>query len=642
MSSDRILKDHSEVPEARDLPQSVLDNLLEGCQVIGRDFRYLYVNEAVARQGRTTPGALVGRTMMECYPGIEQTEMFSALRRCMDVGTPHTMENEFTFPDGSRGWFELRIQPVPDGVTILSVEVTQRKRAEAALLRSMRALATRSRCNQTLVRATDEARFVGDVCRLLVEAGGYRSAWIELIASTKAASPVLARAGDVSADADRCVTIDVRTGDKRMGALRLCASEPDTIGNDELALLEEIAQDIAYGVATLRAREAHASTEEQLIAAQRLEAVGRLAGGVAHDFNNLLTVILTYARHGMGLVAASERLHEDLEQVCQAGERAAELTRQLLAFSRKQILEPRVTNVNDVLDGIEAMLGRLIGEDVDIAMHRAADLGNVLADPGQLEQVIFNLAVNARDAMPQGGKLTIETSNVDLDEAFADEHVSMRPGPFVLTSVTDSGVGMDAETAKRAFEPFFTTKETGKGTGLGLSTVYGIVKQTGGNVWVYSEVGRGTTFKIYLPRVDAPVEPRAIPTSAPPVTRSGETVLLVEDDDAVRRATGRILRSAGYHVLAASSGNDALREAEAHSGEIDLLLTDVVMPGMGGRELARRIAERYPSIKILFASGYTENAIAHQGVLDAGARFIGKPFSGGDLTKKIRSVLKGE
>jgi signal transduction histidine kinase/ActR/RegA family two-component response regulator len=387
-----------------------------------------------------------------------------------------------------------------------------------------------------------------------------------------------------------------------------------------------------------KAEAERARLEEQLVIAQRLEAVGRLAGGVAHDFNNLLSVILSYAGFAVDELHESDPVREDIVEIQNAGRRAAALTRQLLAFSRKQILEPQVLSLNRVVTDIESMLRRLLGEDIDIEVHLDAALGSVRADPGQLEQVIMNLAVNARDAMPQGGKLTVETANVELDEGYAERHVAVEPGRFVMLSVVDTGAGMDAETKAHIFDPFFTSKERGKGTGLGLSTVYGIVKQSGGSIWVYSEPGRGSTFEVYLPRVDAPVvDVRRKPATA--LATGSETVLVVEDEPAVCKLVERILRNAGYEVLSATSGGDALLLCEQHRGAIDLLLTDVVMPQMSGRELAERVTTLCPRLEVLYMSGYTDNAIVHHGVLVAGTHFIGKPFAAAELTRKVRDVL---
>ena len=380
--------------------------------------------------------------------------------------------------------------------------------------------------------------------------------------------------------------------------------------------------------------------EEHLRLAQRLEAVGRLAGGVAHDFNNLLLVIMSYASFAMDALHKDDPVRDDLAKVKEAGERAVVLTRQLLAFSRKQVLEPELVELSSVVSGIEGMIRRLLGEDIVIDTRLSRDMGSVLADRGQLEQVLMNLAVNARDAMPQGGRLTIETHAVELDEGYAEQHTSVKPGRYMLLAVTDTGTGMDEDTKAHIFEPFFTTKETGKGTGLGLATVYGIVKQSGGSIWVYSELGRGTTFKVYLPWVDAPaIEAQRSPA---PVDATGdETVLVVEDEDAVRRLAERILRSAGYRVIVAKGGSEALALCGRQAGAIDLLLTDVVMPGMSGRQLAEVLASATPRLAVVYMSGYTDNAIVHYGILDPGTRFIAKPFTAAELKRKVREALDG-
>jgi nitrogen-specific signal transduction histidine kinase len=379
--------------------------------------------------------------------------------------------------------------------------------------------------------------------------------------------------------------------------------------------------------------------EEQLLHAQKMEAVGRLAGGVAHDFNNMLTVISGYNRMILDELSTMDPLRGYAEEILKAADRAAALTNQLLAFSRRQIMQPRVINVNAVLIQTQKMLQRLIGEDIELILDLGVDIGNIKADPGHVEQAIVNLAVNARDAMPMGGHLRIETADVVLDETYARTHMGVKPGEFTMIAVSDDGHGMDAETRRHIFEPFFTTKEKGKGTGLGLATVYGIVKQTGGDIWVYSEPGQGTTFKLYFPRVFEPVSDSA--GSDPSATRQsgGETVLVVEDEQAVRDLTVRILQQLGYTILTASSGGEALEISQTHAGHIDLLLTDVVMPQMSGRQLADHLRESRPKTKVLFLSGYTENTVVHHGVLDAGVDFLPKPFSRENLSKKLREVL---
>jgi signal transduction histidine kinase/ActR/RegA family two-component response regulator len=374
--------------------------------------------------------------------------------------------------------------------------------------------------------------------------------------------------------------------------------------------------------------------EQQLRQSQKLEAVGRLAGGVAHDFNNLLTAILGYCDLGLESLDRQDPLYEQIDEVRKAANRAAALTGQLLAFSRKQILRTRVLDLNSVVADMENMLQRLIGEDIELRTARGDQLGRVKADPGQMEQVIMNLAVNARDAMPQGGKLTIETSNVDLNPVSLSGQETAQSTRFVMMAVSDTGHGMDEETKARIFEPFFTTKETGKGTGLGLSTVYGIIKQSGGNISVYSEAGRGTSFKIYLPRVEEEAEVKVVRAAESAVGQGSGTILLVEDEAVVRKLACVILSNSGYTVLEAAGGGEALLQSERHAGKIDLLITDVVMPQMSGPQLAERLAALRPEMKVIYMSGYTDDAILHHGILEEGVHFVQKPFTRDILLRK--------
>jgi len=380
--------------------------------------------------------------------------------------------------------------------------------------------------------------------------------------------------------------------------------------------------------------------EAQLLQSQKMEAIGKLSGGVAHDFNNLLTSITGNAELLSMKLEKDSPFKEYVTEISKASDRAASLTRQLLAFSRKQVLQPKVMSLNGAILDMEKMLRRLIGEDIDLKTTLSDELGNVEADPGQVEQVILNLCVNARDAMPRGGKITIETANVELDESYTRTHRTVIPGPYVMMAISDDGSGMDKETQSRIFDPFFTTKERGKGTGLGLSTVYGIVKQSEGNIWLYSEPGQGTTFKIYLPRVEKSVE-KIVKTKEPVKSLTGtETVLVVEDDGMVRKLAHKVLKDYGYKVLVAENGKEGLKICEENKGPIHLMLTDVVMPEMGGRKLADHLKDLRPEIKVLYMSGYTDNTIVHHGILDKGMNFIQKPFTPETLAAKVRGMLE--
>jgi len=390
-----------------------------------------------------------------------------------------------------------------------------------------------------------------------------------------------------------------------------------------------------------RAEEALRKSEEQLRQWQRVEAIGRLAGGVAHDFNNLLMTIKGCSELLLGAFDRRDPRREEVEEILKAADRATSLTRQLLAFGRRQVLQPQVLDLNTVVMNMDKMLRRVIGEDVQLIASLRRDLWSVKVDPGMIEQVIMNLAVNSRDAMPNGGKLTIETTNVTHDEEYASHHVSVKPGYYAMLAITDTGCGMDKETQSHLFEPFFTTKEKGKGSGLGLSTVYGIIKQSGGNIWTYSEPGLGTTFKIYLPRVEETSHAYKPEISRKEIKAPGgtETVLLVEDEEAVRSMVSKVLQNKGYRVLEASHGNEALEVCDKFEGPIHLMVTDVIMPQMSGRELAERLALVRPEMGVLYMSGYPDNTIVQHGVLEPGTAFLQKPFTISALELKVREIL---
>jgi two-component system cell cycle sensor histidine kinase/response regulator CckA len=411
-------------------------------------------------------------------------------------------------------------------------------------------------------------------------------------------------------------------------------------GRENVSLARDVRGTPQYTIHMIENINEWKQLEAQFLQSQKMETVGRLAGGIAHDFNNLLTVLKGYSQLSLLGLKDDDPLKGNLREIKNATERAAQLTSQLLAFSRRQVLDMKVLDLNTVVRGLEKMLRRLIDEDIELIIHLAEDLGRVKTDPSQIEQVLLNLAVNAKDAMPKGGKLILETNNVELDEEYASTHINTVPGSYVLFSVSDTGCGMSPEIKERIFDPFFTTKEKNKGTGLGLSTVYGIVKQSGGNIWVYSEPGQGTTFKIYLPRVEEELDVLTQRDETADIPRGTETILFVEDDPSVRGLGSRILRQQGYIILDAANGDEAMHVvSDRVIKSIHLLITDVVMPQMGGKELAEKFKGFYPDAKVLFISGYTDEVILHQASLPRGEPFLLKPFSISTLARKVREVL---
>ncbi|MES1173450.1 MAG: response regulator [Myxococcales bacterium] len=428
-------------------------------------------------------------------------------------------------------------------------------------------------------------------------------------------------------------------GDHDVDVRAMKAGAADYLVKDQLTpqLLERV---VRYAISRKASELALCHSEEQLRQAHKMDAIGSLAGGVAHDFNNLLSIVLSYSELLADGLSPDDPMLADLKQISDAGVRAAGLTRQLLAFSHQQVLQPLVLDLNDAVTKLETMLRRVLGEDVELRTATAPRLYRILADPGQVEQVLMNLTVNARDAMPQGGTLSVETSNVELDAAFAQKNPDVTPGPHVLLTVSDTGTGMDRATMRRVFEPFFTTKELGKGTGLGLATVFGIVRQSGGLILVESVLGTGTTFRVYFPRAEGELRRPGVSETPPRNTLLGsETVLVVEDEDAVRALVRAILMKHGYRVLDARSGGDALLLCEDHTDPIDLLLTDVVMPRMSGRQLAERLRAVRPNMRTLFMSGYTNDAVVRHGVLKNTIDFIQKPITPDSLSRKVRAVL---
>ncbi|MEY4513030.1 MAG: hypothetical protein RLZZ450_5152 [Pseudomonadota bacterium] len=497
---------------------TMLDSLLEGFQVLDFELRYLLLNRAAAAQGRSTPEALTGRKMVDCYPGIDQTEVFERLQRCLRVRESDMMDNEFKFADGVSSHFELRIEPVPQGVCILSIDVTARKQVEASLRAS----------------------------------------------------------------------------------------------------------------------------EERLRHAERMEAVGMLAAGIAHDFNNLLSVILGYGE--AALTRSNGPNKTDVEGIMAAARRSADLTRQLLAYGRRQVMRTEIVDPVALVGNLETMLARTIGPDIELTLHVSLPVGRVEVDPSKLEQVVMNLVLNARDAIVDRGHITIGLSEIVLDEAYVSQHPGSTIGAHIVLSVSDTGSGMDATTRARVFEPFYTTKAQGKGTGLGLATVYGIVKQSGGNIWVYSEPGHGSTFKVYLPSSSQSVvrslPPRSIAPKSSEVCKTTPCLVLVaEDDPLLRVLADHALSAAGYQVLLAASGDAALRLCEERD-DIALLVTDVMMAGLRGPELIVRARATRPELKVLCTSGYALSALKTQTTLPDEVSFLEKPYLPSVLVRTVRQLLE--
>jgi PAS domain S-box-containing protein len=596
-----------------------------------QDFVYVAVNAAF--ESLTGLRDVVGKRVSEVIPGIRESDpqIFEIYGRVASGGAPERFE---MYIKALQQWYSVSVfSPQEEHFVAVFDVITDRKRAEDDLRRSeaaYRGLVEYAPLG--IYRSTAEGRFL-TVNPALIRMLGY--GWAEELLRLDIARDVYVDArqrASVLAEFERHDQAGTEMEWKRKDGSRITVrvnvrAIRDPVGGIECyeGLVEDVTQ--------------QRSLEAQFRQAQRLEAVGRLAGGVAHDFNNVLTAITGYSDLLLEDLDPSDPKRGDIEEIRTAAKRATVLTRQLLAFSRKQVLQTRVLNLNEVVQTLEKMLHRLIGEDVKLKLSLASDLGAVRADPGQLEQVVLNLAVNSRDAMPNGGRLTIETANIVLDEAYARDHAGATPGQCVMLAVSDTGIGMDAETRSHLFEPFFTTKELGKGTGLGLATVYGIVKQSGGYVWVYSEPGRGATFKIYLPRVQETVESQAPATIEQPAVGGRETVLLAEDDPSVREIVAQVLAQKGYRVLRAPDGQTAIEMARGQRGALHLLVTDLVMPGMTGRELAETLRAERPGLRVLYMSGYTDDAVVRHGVLEEGMPYLQKPFTPRALAAKVREVL---
>jgi PAS domain S-box-containing protein len=615
-----------------------MDSAINGIAILDARGIHSYVNEAFAKMmGFPGPEALLGRSWRGLYDEQEVERVKDEIGQALGKDGKWYGPLNIHHHDGSAVPMEMAITALADGGTVcVCRDITARRNAEKA-------------------REEAEAKF-----RLLVEKVaaisyiaelGVHGEWLYVSPQVEeifgfSASEWLrdSREWVKHVHADDLAIVEAAEGASLRGErfqaeYRVVRKDGKVIWVSDTAVVVEgsgthpLMEGIIVDITERK------QLETQLQQARRMEAIGRLAGGIAHDFNNLLTIIKGYAELASKRAKITPELHTDIERIEDASERAGTLVRQLLAFSRRQVLQPKLVDLNGIVLGLDKLLRRLMDENIQMATLPGNNIGTIKADPGQIEQVIMNLVVNARDAMPKGGRLTVETSDVELDAMYASTHVSVKPGRYVMLAVSDTGMGMSADTVAHIFEPFYTTKESGRGTGLGLSTVYGIVKQSGGYIWVYSEPGRGSTFKVYLPRVDEPAE--AAPAVKTPARKQtgAETILLVEDQPQVRELSHMVLAGKGYSVMVAATPEEAERLCEEPGREIHLLLTDVILPGLSGRELAKRLGQRQPNMRVLYMSGYTFNVMAQGGMLEDGVAFLQKPFTPSTLAEKVREIL---
>ena len=601
-----------------------------------KSLAFLAVNEAAIRHYGYSRDEFARMTILDIRP----TEDVPGLLKQMSQALPGLQETQVwkhRTKDGSIIHVEITAHELDfqghDAELVLANDITERKNSEERLRQSQEKFSKAFRASPFGIAISTEAEgryvdanpaFLSMMGYELSQMVGRTSADLQVWADAQQRDEMLRQLNTTSTV--KQIEAKFRT---QSGKIRLVQVAAERISLDGNPCVLAIMQDVTDA----------RKLEQQFLQSQKMEAVGRLTGGIAHDFNNLLGVIIGYSEIAHDRLDSAHPARKNIEQIKLAGDRAASLTRQLLAFSRQQVLEPRILSLNVAVTNLTKMLRRMIGENIEFVVKPADSLWSVKADLGQIEQVLMNLSVNARDAMPNGGKLVIETANVDLDGSYAQQHQSVVPGSYVMLSVSDTGVGMDQEVISQIFEPFFTTKGPNEGTGLGLSTVYGIIKQSGGYIWVYSEPHKGSTFKVYLPRVERPADDLS-KTKAPAMQAGGrETVLLVEDDPALRMLTTDMLDGCGYSILQAENGAAALELARNYQGTIDLLVTDVIMPGMSGPELAAELTKLRPNTRRLFISGYTGEFAAHQGVLRVGAPLLSKPFSRNSLLNKVRSVL---
>ncbi len=631
--------------ESKEYLNQIINCIGDSIFVKDRQHRFVLTNDAICSLVGMPREEMIGRTLLDNLPKEILEPLIELEEQIFETGKPSVSVEEIQGITGQRSIAMSNKTLLTDAngqkqmVGVIR-DITELKAAEKALRESEESYRTAiEHCNDGVAIAREGINLFAN--QRYVEMFGYDGPE-EVVgkpASLIAHPDDIKRMEDILLGRQRGESVPSRyelKGIRKDGeAIDIEISATRTVYRGEPVSLAYV-RDITERKRMEKERE---MLQEQVRQSQKLEAIGLLAGGVAHDFNNLLSVINGYSELLLAGCDRDDPRRGDLEQIMQAGQRAASLTSQLLAFSRKQILQPSILNLNDVITDMGKMLRRMIGEDIEFVCVTRPGLGFVHADPGQIQQIIMNLVVNARDAMPQGGKLSIETANVDLEEHAVQRRALMSPGSYIMLAISDNGIGMDEETQDRIFDPFFSTKERGKGTGLGLATVYGIVKQSLGFIWVYSERGKGTTFKIYLPRMQGEAAEPSDGVKEEPDLRGTETVLLAEDEPSVRALAGRILRERGYTVIEGANGEEALSAAQEFAGEIHVVLTDVVMPEMSGKVLVSQIEASRPGIKSLFISGYTDNAIVHHGLLESNVAFLQKPFSADGLARKVREVI---
>jgi two-component system, cell cycle sensor histidine kinase and response regulator CckA len=619
-----------------ELYRNALDSILEGCEIIDFTWRHIFINTSATRHSNRRKEDLLDNPLMEVFPGIEHTDAYAAFERCMNERTSQHIETLLDHPDKSRSWYEISVQPIPEGIFVLTSDITDRKRTEAENERLAAAIA---QCGEVVI--------VLDTDKIIQ----YANPAFETITGFKR-EEVIGRPLPVNESQDEAFYREfwkaLESGKTWKG--RLINRKKDGVLYTEEAIISPVfgasGSIVSYVSVTrdiseyLKLQNEKEKLQEQFLQAQKMESIGRLAGGIAHDFNNMLNVISGHAQLALDVISPDHPLFQHFQEISKAALHSTDLTRQLLAFARKQTIAPKTLDLNSAVAELLSIIQRMIGEDIDLTWNPGLELWPVNIDPAQLNQVLTNLAVNARDAIDKNGKIVIETRNMVLDENYCATHQDYVAGEYVMLTLSDNGCGMDKEVIDHIFEPFFSTKKIGKGTGLGLATVYGIVKQNNGFINIYSEPNHGATINIYFPRHNSPAIARDMGTKPEPSRGGVDTILLVEDEPTVLSLTQRLLEHLGYTVMTAARPTEAMRLAENYAGEIHLLLADVIMPEMTGRELSEKLTILRPQIKTLFMSGYTADIIAHRGILEQGIHFIQKPFSGRALAAKVREAFE--